>query len=113
MFIQREAGGTLAISAGRSLQDKAFFGRSSWDVCLVSSQADISWSVNGVPKGIIKQTLGHLPIMVKSQLCNLHGLTPKELVEHHEEAEVRSSPTLTSHRSVLQLKQNITRSFEP
>lgn len=64
-------------------------GRSSWDVCLVSSQADVSWSVNGVPKGIIKQSLGHLPIMVKSQLCNLHGLTPKELVEHHEEAEVR------------------------
>ncbi|TNM99662.1 hypothetical protein fugu_012695 [Takifugu bimaculatus] len=49
--------------------------------------ADISWSINGIPKGIIKQSLGHLPIMVKSQLCNLHGLTPRELVEHHEEAE--------------------------
>ncbi|CAF89806.1 unnamed protein product, partial [Tetraodon nigroviridis] len=41
--------------------------------------ADISWSVNGVPRGIIKQTLGHLPIMVKSQLCNLRGLTPTQL----------------------------------
>ncbi|XP_040034006.2 DNA-directed RNA polymerase I subunit RPA2 [Gasterosteus aculeatus] len=49
--------------------------------------ADISWSVNGVPKGIIKQSLGQVPIMVKSKLCNLHGLSPKELVEHHEEAE--------------------------
>lgn len=101
MFIQREAGGTLEISAGKSLQDN-FLGRSSWDACLVSSQADISWSVNGVPKGIIKQSLGHVPIMVKSQLCNLHGLTPKELVEHHEEAEVRSLTTLTIYRNVLQ-----------
>uniref|UniRef100_A0A7N6BN88 DNA-directed RNA polymerase subunit beta n=1 Tax=Anabas testudineus TaxID=64144 RepID=A0A7N6BN88_ANATE len=49
--------------------------------------ADVSWSVNGVPKGIIKQSLGQVPIMVKSKLCNLHGMSPKELVEHHEEAE--------------------------
>ncbi|XP_053477690.1 DNA-directed RNA polymerase I subunit RPA2 [Ictalurus furcatus] len=49
--------------------------------------ADVSWSVNGVPKGIIKQSLGQVPIMVKSKLCNLHGLSPKELIEHHEEAE--------------------------
>lgn len=49
--------------------------------------ADVSWSVNGFPKGIIKQSLGLLPIMVKSKLCNLHGLSPQQLVEHHEEAE--------------------------
>ncbi|KAM9365251.1 DNA-directed RNA polymerase I subunit RPA2 [Pholidichthys leucotaenia] len=49
--------------------------------------ADISWSINGIPKGIIKQSMGQVPIMVKSKLCNLHGLSPKELVEHHEEAE--------------------------
>ncbi|CAL1577099.1 unnamed protein product [Knipowitschia caucasica] len=49
--------------------------------------ADVSWSINGVPRGIIKQSLGLIPIMVKSQMCNLHGLTPKQLVEHHEEAE--------------------------
>ncbi|XP_077463108.1 DNA-directed RNA polymerase I subunit RPA2 isoform X1 [Stigmatopora argus] len=49
--------------------------------------ADVSWSVNGVPKGIIKQLLGQVPIMVKSKWCNLRGMTPRELVEHHEEAE--------------------------
>uniref|UniRef100_A0A8D0CRW2 DNA-directed RNA polymerase subunit beta n=1 Tax=Sander lucioperca TaxID=283035 RepID=A0A8D0CRW2_SANLU len=49
--------------------------------------ADVSWSVNGVPKGIIKQSMGQVPIMVKSKMCNLHGMSPKELVEHHEEAE--------------------------
>lgn len=55
----------------------------------VCVQADVSWSVNGIPKGIIKQSLGQVPIMVKSKLCNLHGLSPKELIEHHEEAEVK------------------------
>lgn len=49
--------------------------------------ADISWSINGIPKGIIKQSLGQVPIMVKSKMCNLHGMSPRELVEHHEEAE--------------------------
>lgn len=73
--------------------------------CLVSSQADISWSINGVPKGIIKQSMGHLPIMVKSQLCNLHGLTPRELVEHHEEAEVRSPTTMTTSNNLFQIKK--------
>lgn len=61
----------------------------SCSLCVFCGQADVSWSVNGVPKGIIKQSLGQLPIMVKSKLCNLHGLSPKELIEHHEEAEVR------------------------
>nr|XP_056708651.1 DNA-directed RNA polymerase I subunit RPA2 [Euleptes europaea] len=49
--------------------------------------ADISWSLNGTPKGIIKQSLGNIPIMVKSKLCNLYGLSPKELIKHHEEEE--------------------------
>uniref|UniRef100_A0A673T156 DNA-directed RNA polymerase n=1 Tax=Suricata suricatta TaxID=37032 RepID=A0A673T156_SURSU len=49
--------------------------------------ADISWAVNGISKGIIKQFLGYVPIMVKSKLCNLYNLPPKALIEHHEEAE--------------------------
>uniref|UniRef100_A0A8C7BKV1 DNA-directed RNA polymerase subunit beta n=1 Tax=Neovison vison TaxID=452646 RepID=A0A8C7BKV1_NEOVI len=49
--------------------------------------ADISWAVNGISRGIIKQFLGYVPIMVKSKLCNLHDLPPKALIEHHEEAE--------------------------
>uniref|UniRef100_A0A2K6JZA9 DNA-directed RNA polymerase n=1 Tax=Rhinopithecus bieti TaxID=61621 RepID=A0A2K6JZA9_RHIBE len=49
--------------------------------------ADINWAVNGISKGIIKQFLGYVPIMVKSKLCNLHSLPPQALIEHHEEAE--------------------------
>ncbi|XP_056423537.1 DNA-directed RNA polymerase I subunit RPA2 [Hyla sarda] len=48
---------------------------------------DISWSVNGVQKGVVKQFLGHIPIMVRSKLCNLYGLSPKQLVQHHEEEQ--------------------------
>uniref|UniRef100_A0A8D1F758 DNA-directed RNA polymerase subunit beta n=1 Tax=Sus scrofa TaxID=9823 RepID=A0A8D1F758_PIG len=50
-------------------------------------QADISWAVNGISKGVIKQFLGYVPIMVKSKLCNLYSLSPRALIEHHEEAE--------------------------
>lgn len=93
MFIQRKTGGESPNCA--NLKD--YNGGSKpnvrvvmtlWSARFVSSQADVTWSVNGVPKGTIKQTLGHLPIMVKSKLCNLYGMSPKELVEHHEEAEV-------------------------
>lgn len=46
--------------------------------------------MNGISKGTIKQFLGYVPIMVKSKLCNLYGLSPKALIEHHEEPEVIS-----------------------
>ncbi|NP_001080005.1 polymerase (RNA) I polypeptide B L homeolog [Xenopus laevis] len=49
--------------------------------------ADVSWSLNGMQKGIIKQTLGQFPIMVKSKFCNLYDLNPKQLLEHHEEEQ--------------------------
>lgn len=86
---------------------------------LVSLQADISWSVNGIPKGIVKQSLGQVPIMVKSKLCNLHGLSPKELIERHEEAEVRTVMGSAKHyylksilsTSVVHHRQNISKVF--
>ncbi|KAG9484200.1 hypothetical protein GDO78_009880 [Eleutherodactylus coqui] len=49
--------------------------------------ADVSWSINGVQKGVIKQFLGHIPVMVKSKLCNLYGLSPQQLIQHHEEEQ--------------------------
>ncbi|XP_038655025.1 DNA-directed RNA polymerase I subunit RPA2 [Scyliorhinus canicula] len=49
--------------------------------------AEIGWSVNGEPKGIIKQGLGLIPVMVKSKLCNLYRLSPEDLIKHHEESE--------------------------
>uniref|UniRef100_A0A8C5JV84 DNA-directed RNA polymerase subunit beta n=1 Tax=Jaculus jaculus TaxID=51337 RepID=A0A8C5JV84_JACJA len=49
--------------------------------------ADISWAVNGISKGVLKQFLGYVPIMVKSKLCNLCTFPPQALIEHHEEPE--------------------------
>lgn len=45
-----------------------------------------------------------VPIMVKSKLCHLHGLTPEELISKHEEAEVfirLNAPTLAHLLYVL------------
>jgi DNA-directed RNA polymerase I subunit RPA2 len=33
-----------------------------------------------------QKKFGMLPIMIGSKACNLHGLTPKQMVAHHEEA---------------------------
>ncbi|ORY90187.1 hypothetical protein BCR35DRAFT_287430 [Leucosporidium creatinivorum] len=49
--------------------------------------AKLSWSVNGGPVTSETRDLGNLPMMVKSTRCNLKGLPPSGLVEHHEEAE--------------------------
>ncbi|ESP01572.1 hypothetical protein LOTGIDRAFT_200268, partial [Lottia gigantea] len=35
----------------------------------------------------LDRIIGQIPIMVKSEACNLHGLPPKELVKHGEEME--------------------------
>jgi len=70
---------------------------------VMSSQVDISWSINGVPRGIVKQSMGQVPVMVKSTLCNLHGLSPKELVQHHEEAEVGFGIILVTFAGVCYL----------
>ncbi|GFV26919.1 DNA-directed RNA polymerase I subunit RPA2 [Trichonephila clavipes] len=45
----------------------------------------ISWSKNGVVQDVIEKTIGEVPIMVKSQACNLDKLTPKQLVDVGEE----------------------------
>nr|XP_002131003.1 DNA-directed RNA polymerase I subunit RPA2-like [Ciona intestinalis]XP_018667297.1 DNA-directed RNA polymerase I subunit RPA2-like [Ciona intestinalis] len=50
-------------------------------------QASLSFEINGMKQGTIPRCLGTIPIMVKSDRCNLHGLSPKELVEKQEEEQ--------------------------
>ncbi|GAB0087074.1 DNA-directed RNA polymerase [Sergentomyia squamirostris] len=48
----------------------------------------IGWSVNGMPKPSIDKDVGEVPIMLKSKLCNLAKMTPRQLVnvgEHENE----------------------------
>ncbi|XP_039252285.2 DNA-directed RNA polymerase I subunit RPA2-like [Styela clava] len=49
--------------------------------------ATFSYSIDGIKQANIPVMLGVIPIMVKSNSCNLSGLTPKQLVAKQEEAE--------------------------
>lgn len=50
-----------------------------------SATATIAWSVNNKFLPMVEQSIGNFPIMVKSNLCNLHGMKPTELVNHGED----------------------------
>ncbi|KAG1649768.1 DNA-directed RNA polymerase I subunit RPA2 [Nymphon striatum] len=48
---------------------------------------NMTYSLNNKIIDTIEKVIGSVPVMVKSKLCNLYGLGPKELVEKGEEAE--------------------------
>ncbi|KAG0238636.1 putative DNA-directed RNA polymerase I subunit RPA2 [Mortierella sp. GBAus27b] len=50
-------------------------------------QAKLAWRVNDGPIGVDVRDLGQVPIMIRSNRCNLEGAYPKELIRHHEESE--------------------------
>ncbi|KAI8978122.1 hypothetical protein BDB01DRAFT_800873 [Pilobolus umbonatus] len=45
------------------------------------------WKVNDGPVQSEKRSMGRVPIMVRSNRCNLYGMYSKQLVAHHEESE--------------------------
>lgn len=47
----------------------------------------MEYYINGLKQGMVTDANHLIPIMVKSKLCNLYGMTPEQLVKHHEEAE--------------------------
>ncbi|XP_075213052.1 RNA polymerase I subunit Rpl135 isoform X2 [Lycorma delicatula] len=49
--------------------------------------AVIAWKKNDSPQPPILRDMGRVPIMIKSDLCHLNGLSPKELIENNEHAE--------------------------
>ena len=51
-----------------------------------SSSFRLGYSVNGVEQTPLPQRyVGHLPIMLRSSACNLHGLSPEELIRRGEQ----------------------------
>ncbi len=48
--------------------------------------ARLCWSVNGDPEQSEIVSLGNCPVLVRSNRCNLRGMSSRELVAHHEEA---------------------------
>ncbi|XP_045611530.1 DNA-directed RNA polymerase I subunit RPA2 isoform X2 [Procambarus clarkii] len=49
-----------------------------------SVTATIAWTRDGEEMQLIEQSLGELPIMVRSKNCNLYNMSPKQLVKHGE-----------------------------
>ncbi|XP_057292980.1 DNA-directed RNA polymerase I subunit RPA2-like isoform X4 [Hydractinia symbiolongicarpus] len=47
----------------------------------------VQWKVDNQIQGHVTKDISQVPIMVKSKNCSLHNLSPKQLVQHHEEAE--------------------------
>ncbi|KAL8613329.1 hypothetical protein ACOMHN_052569 [Nucella lapillus] len=47
----------------------------------------LGWVLDGKFQGYLDRSAGQIPIMVKSQACNLNKLSPKKLIQHGEEAE--------------------------
>ncbi|KAK0563612.1 hypothetical protein OC861_004726 [Tilletia horrida] len=47
--------------------------------------AQIDWSVNGQPAKTETVNLGHVPVMVKSNRCNIRGMTSRQLADRMEE----------------------------
>nr|XP_012136993.1 PREDICTED: DNA-directed RNA polymerase I subunit RPA2 isoform X3 [Megachile rotundata] len=44
----------------------------------------LGWSVNGKLQETLERDLGEIPIMIKSNRCHLHKMSPKELIAHGE-----------------------------
>ncbi|KAG0374389.1 MAG: hypothetical protein J3R72DRAFT_226730 [Linnemannia gamsii] len=50
-------------------------------------QAKLAWRVNDGPVVVETRDMGLVPVMIRSNRCNLEGAFPKELIKHHEESE--------------------------
>ncbi|XP_033639510.1 DNA-directed RNA polymerase I subunit RPA2-like [Asterias rubens] len=50
-------------------------------------QASVSWASSSGREGVKDMLLGDIPIMVKSDKCNLNKMSPAQLIQHQEEAE--------------------------
>ncbi|KAL3881450.1 hypothetical protein ACJMK2_027892, partial [Sinanodonta woodiana] len=50
-------------------------------------QVQVGFSINGNMEMPITKIIGEIPVMVKSDVCNLAGMSPSQLIKHNEEAE--------------------------
>ena len=71
-------------SVGNYMETKAFPAESRQQARTYTGEIIIKFKVfvNDIEKGVISKNLGGMPIMVCSIGCNLHGFTPKQLIQH-------------------------------
>ena len=71
-----------------------------------------SYSINGVPQPSIEKVVGNLPIMLRSNVCHLNNLSPKELIERGEqESEWGGYFIIGGHERILRMLQTTRRNY--
>ncbi|KAH0564449.1 DNA-directed RNA polymerase I subunit RPA2 [Cotesia glomerata] len=74
--------------------------------------AEIGWSVNEQKQEPLKIKMGEIPIMVKSNQCNLNGMNPKQLVKHKElEQEWGGYFIVKGHERLIRMLQMNRRNY--
>lgn len=77
-----------------------------------NSTVKIGWEVNGIPKLSVEQSLGELPIMLKSSLCNLADANPKKLIAKGEhENEWGGYFVVKGHEKIIRMLQMNRRNY--
>ncbi|XP_057326194.1 DNA-directed RNA polymerase I subunit RPA2 [Microplitis mediator] len=72
----------------------------------------VAWSVNGSQQETLEKDLGEVPIMVKSNRCNLYGMDPKQLVKHKEhEQEWGGYFIIKGHERLIRMLQMNRRNY--
>jgi len=70
------------------------------------------YSVEGKVQRPKEKTLGHIPVMLKSTVCNLKGLEPSELIEHGEqETEWGGYFVIGGHERIIRILQTTRRNY--
>ena len=71
-----------------------------------------SYTVNGVKRPEMEKFLGNVPIMLKSDACNLSGLSPKELIARGEqETEWGGYFIIGGHERLIRMLQTTRRNY--
>jgi len=70
------------------------------------------YSINGMVRPTVEKVLGNLPIMLRSNACNLGGLSPEELVQKGEhEQEWGGYFIIGGHERMLRMLQTTRRNY--
>ena len=71
-----------------------------------------AYSVDNKVATPIEKMIGSIPIMLKSKACNLHGLTPKQLIERGEqETEWGGYFVIGGHERIIRILQTTRRNY--
>merc|ERR1719430_560629 len=70
------------------------------------------YSINGITQPMLEKVMGQIPIMLRSEACHLHNLSPAELVERGEhEQEWGGYFIVGGHERILRMLQTTRRNY--